>query len=147
MCRPFGSWLLRVAPLAVVLLRVARLAVGLLRVARLAVGLLAAACGGASAPVETPTSSESTTTEVEADEPDEPEPPPAPSCNDQSCLSCGQGICPLGAYCDSGAPGGPACAWVPECPDKPSCACVNKALGGECSCTDSATGPTVACPN
>src|SRR5690606_1636167 len=71
--------------------------------------------------------------------------PRAPDCSDGTCFQCGDGICPQGAYCDEGAQGGAACAWLSECKASPSCACIKKALGGACSCNDAEGGPVVSC--
>ena len=54
------------------------------------------------------------------------------SCADGTCIRCGEGECPLGFFCDESAKGGPACAWLPECAQKPACACVERVLSGSC---------------
>jgi hypothetical protein len=71
--------------------------------------------------------------------------PSGPDCSDGTCFACGDGICPSGAYCDQGAEGGAACAWLPECSGTPSCGCITGVLSG-CTCEDSSGGPVVSCP-
>jgi len=70
---------------------------------------------------------------------------PGPNCDDGTCFSCGDGLCPRGAYCDQSAPGGAACAWIQECPGEPSCPCLTKVLGSSCSCEQAPSGPFVTC--
>ncbi|MEZ4221895.1 MAG: hypothetical protein R3B13_13260 [Polyangiaceae bacterium] len=65
---------------------------------------------------------------------------PTPACNDEGCFPCGEGLCPKGFYCDQQAPGGPACSWLPECAAEPTCACLSKSLGSECSCSEKSSG-------
>jgi len=72
------------------------------------------------------------------------EEPRGPDCSDGTCFSCGEGICPKGAYCDQDAQGGAACAWLTECSGAPSCDCVTKVLGSGCSCSEDG-GPSVSC--
>jgi hypothetical protein len=77
------------------------------------------------------------------------EPVAAPSatradCSDGTCFPCGDGECPVGAYCDRDGPVGPACAWLSECPGKASCGCIQRVLGASCQC-ESADGPSVTC--
>jgi len=55
-----------------------------------------------------------------------------PACDDGTCTLCGEGQCPIGWFCDEGAKGGPACAWLPECAKKPTCACVKRVFPGSC---------------
>lgn len=71
--------------------------------------------------------------------------PTAPSCDDGTCSLCGGGICPSGWYCDQNASGGPACGWLKECADKPSCACVTRVLGASCKCREQQGGLDVSC--
>ena len=71
--------------------------------------------------------------------------PTAPSCDDGTCSVCGGGICPSGWYCDQNASGGPACGWLKECADKPSCACVTRVLGASCKCREAQSGLDVSC--
>lgn len=101
------------------------------------------ACGGAqkaeSAPSE-PTYRESPTFEEAAD--DETLAETGPDCSDGTCFVCGDGSCPLGAYCDEGSG---ACAWLTECSGTPSCACLSRVLGDGCSCSESGGGPHVRC--
>jgi hypothetical protein len=66
------------------------------------------------------------------------------SCDDGTCSPCGDGICPSGWYCDEGAKGGPACGWLPECAQKPSCACLTRVLSG-CSCEEKQGGLHLSC--
>lgn len=70
--------------------------------------------------------------------------PPA-SCQGEDCFECGAGFCLTGYYCDRTAPGGPACSWLPECPDAPSCDCVRSVLGKGCSCEEAGSGLFVEC--
>ena len=72
------------------------------------------------------------------------EKPAGPDCSDGTCFTCGDGICPAGAYCDQDAEGGAACAWLPECPGEATCGCITGQLS-ECSCDDSTGGPVVSC--
>lgn len=74
----------------------------------------------------------------------EPESPRRASCDDGTCSPCGEGICPSGWYCDEGAKGGPACGWLPECAQKPSCACLTRVLSG-CSCEEKQGGLHLSC--
>jgi hypothetical protein len=74
----------------------------------------------------------------------EPEAPRRASCDDGTCAPCGDGICPAGWYCDEGAKGGPACGWLPECAQKPSCACLTRAIAG-CSCEEKQGGLHLSC--
>jgi len=119
-----------------------------------AVGALFVACGGAPTDAASPDSAESSQS-AQASEPAEPEPSPEElradrtralqaTCEDGTCFSCGDGVCPVGAYCATAPDGAQACAWVPECP-KPSCACVTRALGSGCSCSESGGAPQVTC--
>jgi hypothetical protein len=71
--------------------------------------------------------------------------PAGPNCDDGTCSKCGSGICPSGWYCDENASGGPACSWLKECADKPSCSCVTRVLGAACKCREEAGGLKVAC--
>lgn len=68
-----------------------------------------------------------------------------PSCDDGTCSSCGNGICPAGWYCDEKAGGGGACSWLTECADKATCACVTRVLGAACKCREEGGGLKVAC--
>ena len=71
--------------------------------------------------------------------------PTGPDCSDGTCALCGEGICPTGFYCDESAPEGPACQWLPECPEEASCGCVSGALGDACQCTERDGGVFVSC--
>lgn len=75
----------------------------------------------------------------------EEEAPRASACADGTCLECGGGLCPKGFYCDEKAPGGAACAWLPECAASATCACVKQVLGDGCSCSEKPGGPSVSC--
>ncbi len=102
------------------------------------------ACGSPP-PAATPTESASSSTDDDDLEAAPPEPEPAvPNCSDQSCLECGDGICPNGAYCQVQGTT-KSCAWLSECAGKPSCSCVLGILGKGCSCADGPAGPTVEC--
>ncbi len=72
------------------------------------------------------------------------EAPSAPSCDDGTCTTCGDALCPSGWYCDEGAPGGPACGWLPECATKSTCACVKRAFSG-CRCEDEGGAAHLSC--
>jgi hypothetical protein len=71
--------------------------------------------------------------------------PTGPDCSDGTCFVCGDGMCPVGFYCDERASGGSACSWLPECADNASCACVTGVLGASCTCDERAGGPSVSC--
>jgi hypothetical protein len=71
--------------------------------------------------------------------------PQAATCDDGTCSKCGSGICPSGWYCDENASGGPACSWLKECADKPSCGCVTRVLGSSCKCREESGGLKVSC--
>jgi hypothetical protein len=62
----------------------------------------------------------------------------APSqCDDGTCFVCGESvICPQGYFCDESAAAGPACEWLPECPEQVDCSCVLGVLGDACSCDE-----------
>lgn len=71
--------------------------------------------------------------------------PRKPSCEGGTCSPCGEGICPNGFYCEVASQGrAPACAWLPACGDKPSCACLTKAAPG-CTCEDKGGAPLLTC--
>lgn len=71
--------------------------------------------------------------------------PQGPDCSDGTCFVCGDGMCPVGFFCDEQASGGPACSWLPECADTASCSCVLGVLGSSCSCSDESGGPHLSC--
>lgn len=71
--------------------------------------------------------------------------PTGPDCSDQTCFRCGEGMCPVGFYCDETASGGPACSWLPECAETASCDCVTGVLGSSCNCDEASGGPHVTC--
>lgn len=102
------------------------------------------ACGASSPASEAPPASNS------ADEHDEEENSSKGGrhaevdCSDGSCIACGAGFCPLGSYCEERGDEG-TCAWIPECAEKPSCACLLQILGSSCSCSESDGGPRVRC--
>jgi hypothetical protein len=66
------------------------------------------------------------------------------ACADGTCFECGPGLCPKGFYCDQKAPGGAACAWLPECAQSPSCGCIERVLQG-CACEERGGGIFVNC--
>jgi hypothetical protein len=66
-------------------------------------------------------------------------------CADGTCFRCGEGICPIGFYCDEGVEDGAACSWLPSCPARASCKCIEQTLGSGCSCQESGGGPKVSC--
>ena len=115
--------------------------------------LVIGACGGGS---QTPTQSADdahTTPEADSssgatqtsDRASDEAAPTGPDCSDQTCFPCGEGLCPVGFYCDEQAARGPACSWLPECAEVASCACVQGVLGSGCSCDDASGGPRVTC--
>jgi hypothetical protein len=72
---------------------------------------------------------------------------PAPqrmSCDDGTCSPCGDSFCLSGWYCDETAQGGPACGWLTECAEKPSCSCVTSVFSG-CSCEEKGGGVHLSC--
>ena len=94
---------------------------------------LPSACGGSTQAVSksadaTERASDTEEPEPEAEAEGESEAPARVTCDDGTCSTCGNGICPSGWYCDQNAKGGPACGWVPECVKKPSCACLKKTV-------------------
>jgi len=68
---------------------------------------------------------------------------PAESCADDSCVPCGAGLCPPGFYCDESAQGGPACGWVPDCPDS-DCDCLARVFA-DCACDAHPAGARLRC--
>jgi hypothetical protein len=71
--------------------------------------------------------------------------PVRPSCDGTSCITCGEGLCPLGFYCEVSAKGRPpACATVAACGATPSCACLEKSAPG-CSCQVREGAPFLTC--
>ena len=111
----------------------------------LVLSLGSVACGGNAPPPSEPAPSTnadaSDTSEVEEEEEDAA--PARLNCDDGTCFDCGAGICPSGAYCDD--TNGGACAWLPECTGKVTCACLGKVLGASCTCSDENGGPHVSC--
>jgi hypothetical protein len=68
-----------------------------------------------------------------------------PRCDGSSCITCGEGLCPLGFYCEVSAKGRPAaCATVAACGDTPTCACLEKSAPG-CSCQLREGAPFLTC--
>ncbi len=112
---------------------------------------LGAACGGGAAPEPAKSGKSGGAGKGEEGKGEEgagdveEEAPRASACADGTCLECGGGLCPKGFYCDEKAPGGAACAWLPECAASATCACVKQVLGGSCSCSEKAGGPSVSC--
>jgi hypothetical protein len=72
--------------------------------------------------------------------------PRLPSCDDGSCVVCGDGICPTGFYCESHG-GVTGCAWSAACARKPTCECLRPTIQGEarCSCEERKGTAFVAC--
>jgi hypothetical protein len=116
--------------------------------------VLGTGCGGSAAgssePAATPhekaasKSADSAPSAGEEPAPEE-EAPQAALCDDGTCHSCGSGMCLTGWYCDESAKGGAACGWLPQCAEKPSCACLSKVLGPGCACSEQGGGPHVTC--
>lgn len=118
-------------------------------------GLLAWGCGGSAASADRARTADvedsapdvepdSDTAERAGDVPGESTPAePEAQCNDSTCFSCGEGLCPSGFYCDAQA--GPACSWLPECAKEPTCECIRRVLGAGCACEVRAGGPHVDC--
>ncbi|HEY6561186.1 MAG TPA: hypothetical protein VI072_28130 [Polyangiaceae bacterium] len=71
--------------------------------------------------------------------------PRLPSCEDGTCFACGDTICLTGFYCDTNAPGGPACSWLPACTARGMCSCLKRELGNTCSCEEKSGGAHVTC--
>jgi hypothetical protein len=70
----------------------------------------------------------------------------ASQCDDGTCFPCAEnGICPIGYFCDESAAAGPACEWLPECPEEATCSCVLGVLGESCSCEERDGGVYVSC--
>jgi len=115
--------------------------------------VLAGACGGGSAaPAKDADDADdasevgsSDTASAASDDESVEAGPTGPDCSDQTCFPCGEGMCPVGFYCDEKANKGPACSWLPECADAASCSCVTSVLGSSCSCDDASGGPHVTC--
>jgi hypothetical protein len=110
------------------------------------------ACGGENTPP--PESAHSASAKGVAEKPstadsaeaeEAPESVPRSSCEDGTCFECGSGMCPQGWYCDENTQGGAACSWLPECGKKLDCACVGKALGSACACSEAQGGLHVKC--
>lgn len=74
-----------------------------------------------------------------------PSGPRKPSCSDGSCFECGEGICPVGFYCETAGGAAPGCGWSAACAQKPSCACLAPTTKG-CTCQDRGGFPHVSCP-
>ncbi|HQP39599.1 MAG TPA: hypothetical protein PLI95_30655 [Polyangiaceae bacterium] len=66
-----------------------------------------------------------------------PAEPQLPSCDDGTCFSCGDGVCPSGFYCETNK-GTTGCASNLACPKSPSCDCLRTSLSKDprCSCED-----------
>jgi hypothetical protein len=119
----------------------------------LGAALLFTACGGTTTPEasSTPAGDErsrgearESTGEASDEEAAEEAATPKAACDDGSCTACGAALCPLGWYCDESATGGPACGWLPECAQKPGCACVKRVLAG-CACEEKAGAAHLSC--
>lgn len=115
---------------------------------------LLGACGGSATPAAASATSgnereSASTSDASGDsgadnEPTEEAAPKRAACDDGTCSPCGNALCPTGWYCDETAPGGPACGWLPECAQKPGCACVKKALAG-CACEEQSGAAHLTC--
>jgi hypothetical protein len=117
--------------------------------------LLAISCGGGggSKPAESASGSEEGDTRGSAEDGDEggaeaeeaaTAAPRRMSCDDGTCSPCGEGFCLAGWYCDETAKGGPSCGWLRECPEKASCACLNRVFS-TCSCEEKTGGVHLTC--
>jgi hypothetical protein len=115
--------------------------------------LVVGACGGAATPgaSSTPSNDEKRGAEASDSGPaatDDAEntdaAPQRVTCDDGTCTPCGDAHCPIGWYCDESAAGGPACGWLPECAQKPGCACVKRALPS-CACEEKAGAAHLSC--
>lgn len=115
--------------------------------------LVIAACGGATTPEASSTpgsdhprdeDARETAGEAHDEEAAAATAPAKATCDDGSCTPCGGALCPLGWYCDETAAGGPACGWLPECAQKPGCACVKRVLAA-CSCEEKAGAAHLSC--
>jgi hypothetical protein len=118
----------------------------------LALGLAGVACGGgAPRDSQTPDQAEETEAASSAAEESAGEtasaevPAREDPCSDGGCFSCGESVCLTGWYCDENAKGGTGCSWLPDCATNPTCRCLTKVLGSECSCNEDAGGPRVSC--
>jgi hypothetical protein len=113
--------------------------------------ILLVACGGqttgkpASAQREAPEETEEPGAPPADDEESAAAPPTADACADGSCFECGAGFCLAGFFCDEGAEGGAACSWLPSCPARASCDCIERVLGPGCKCQKSGGGVSVSC--
>ncbi|MGE0322552.1 MAG: hypothetical protein AB7K71_18940 [Polyangiaceae bacterium] len=72
---------------------------------------------------------------------------PSDPCADGSCIACGEGVCPEGYFCNESASGGAGCAWLAECAETATCACVQPALGAGCECSERGGFAVVSCSN
>ncbi|RYE91515.1 MAG: hypothetical protein EOO75_08730 [Myxococcales bacterium] len=70
--------------------------------------------------------------------------PRKPSCADGSCFECGEGICPVGFFCETAGSATPACASSTTCAQRPTCACLGAQIKG-CTCEDRGGVPHVKC--
>ncbi|HLV64871.1 MAG TPA: hypothetical protein VKY73_03630 [Polyangiaceae bacterium] len=121
----------------------------------LVLSVLGSACGSGGTPeaaspddAESDSAFESPSDDAEDGDPEsasgeEASSTPRPLCDDGSCIPCGDGMCPVGWYCDEDA--GPACSWIPECAPDASCGCLRRVLGAACRCNESGPAPTVSC--
>jgi hypothetical protein len=111
-------------------------------------GSFIAACGGPTA--NTPTTPkgvgpDATSKSSSGDSAPHETPAARPLCEDSACFTCGDGICPVGYYCERSKKGAPlACASAAKCAEKPTCACLKPLIAG-CSCEDKQGGPLVQC--
>ncbi|MCA9644256.1 MAG: hypothetical protein H6718_32325 [Polyangiaceae bacterium] len=72
---------------------------------------------------------------------------PSDPCADGSCVTCGEGVCPEGYFCNESAAGGAGCGWLAECAEAATCACVQPALGSGCECNERGGFAVVSCSN
>ena len=108
----------------------------------LVVALGLVGCGGKSA-APAKLVEPDTATVAEQEEPP-PEKRSGPNCADGTCIACGDAECPKGFFCDEST-NKPTCQWVPACAESVSCSCVERALAGNCNCTDRDGGSYVRC--
>jgi hypothetical protein len=63
------------------------------------------------------------------------------SCDDGSCVPCGDAVCLPGLFCEENKS---ACGWLPQCAEHFNCECLEKELAG-CSCEERSGGVFVNC--
>lgn len=107
--------------------------------------LLPAACGSGQAPVKTAHDESASDDSGLSDGTESAAESPLLDCSDGTCARCGDGICTRGAYCNESAVGGPACSWLPECPEAPDCECIERVFGSKCDCEEQDGTAHVSC--